>query len=105
MPLTINAPDIEDRLQREAARQGIAPADLAMHLLEEQLPQAKATPTKPVPLTEPAPFHATASVSQWKHAFLEWVQSHDAMNTPRLAPEAFERASFYEDDRHLKRSH
>jgi hypothetical protein len=67
MPLTINAPDIERRLQQEATRQGVSPAELAMHLLEAQLPSAVSLPA------ETAPFHSTASLPEWKRVFLEWV--------------------------------
>jgi uncharacterized membrane protein len=98
MPLTINAPDIERRLQQEATRQGVSPAELAMHLLEAQLPSAVSLPA------ETAPFHSTASLPEWKRVFLEWVQSHEAMNLPQLAPQSLERASFYEDERHLLES-
>lgn len=109
MPLTINAPDVEHRLQQEATKQGISANDLALRLLSAQLPvpetvsleqpsqdAAKRHPEEPseVPL-----FYVTATPDEWSARFDEWVNSHPKREP--LPPEAFERASFYEDERHL----
>jgi hypothetical protein len=99
MLLTINAPEIERRLQQEADKQGVTAADLALRLLETQL----ATPSQ-LSAEERArldrPFHATATQEEWRQGFLDFVGSHNGMNLPQLPPQAFERESFYEDERH-----
>lgn len=112
MPLTINAPDVEHRLQQEATRQGLSADALLLQLLHtylavpQQAPREQASPDanarQPQQATEELPFYATATPEEWEREFLRWVDSHKDMNLPQLPPEAYERASFYEDERHLR---
>lgn len=114
MPLTINAPDVERRLQQEATRQGLSADVLVLHLLQTHLPVPQATqegsqeqaaqnannePIQQAP--EELPFYATATPEEWVARFEEWINSHPKREP--LPPEAYERASFYEDERHLIR--
>lgn len=78
-------PEMVGRLHQAAARKGIAAADYARKLLEEQLLSAEQQ--------EVLPFWATATREEWEQAFDAWVESHNHL--PELPPEAFERASFY----------
>ena len=84
MTLTIElTPELEERLQHEAARQGVASELYARQLLEERL----------LP-TQELPFWARASREEWVKAFNEWMDSHDP-NLPPLPDEAYSRESFY----------
>lgn len=89
MPLLINAPQVEDRLKKAAAKKGIKPTDLAVEILSSQLEQ-EGFPGQ----GEPRPFYETADPEQWVDEFERWVESH-----PRREPlpaNAFDRATFYE---------
>jgi len=85
MLLTIHAPEVENHLQREAARRGVSPDEYARHLLEQHLP----------PRSEEAS-SLEAGVQQWAQRFDAWVNSHERREP--LPEAAFERASFYGGD-------
>lgn len=86
MALTIDlAPEVEERLQREAEKQGLSADAYAQQLIERSLP-----------IEEREPLWETLSPEEWKRQFRAWAASHDATRPP-LPPEAYERASFYGD--------
>ena len=81
MSLTLDlAPGIEAALREEAEREGIEPAQFVTRLIEERVasPRQRLTPE-------------------------EWLRKADAWAAgnrfPVLPDEAYERASFYDDDR------
>jgi hypothetical protein len=86
MTLTIDLPpELEDRLLREAERQGLSASEYTLRLIEQQLPprhEAKKS------------LWETLTPDEWERAFDEYLASHDPTKPP-LPPEAFERASFY----------
>jgi hypothetical protein len=87
MSLVINAPEIEGRLQKEAARRGVTAEAVAVAILTSQLdaehPDAE----------QKAPFYATASAEEWVAAFNRRVDGHPVRQP--LPEDAFSRASFY----------
>ena len=87
MSLTIElAPEVEARLRREAEARGVDPAEYAGQLIQLQLP----TPEQVVGSRS-----AELSPDEWIRQFHEWAETH--RNLPPLPPEAFERASFYDE--------
>ena len=88
MSLTINAPGVEGRLRREAARKGVSAADLAATILSDHLADA------PSPAEAAAPFYDTASPEEWNAEFDAWIQSHEGGVS--LPESAMTRESFYE---------
>jgi len=87
MTLTIDlTPEQEARLQREAARYGLAPAIYAHRLLVESLPPADNPAEGPEPLTDDE-----------FDALLDAMSEGMDPNQPPLAEEATRRASFYGD--------
>jgi hypothetical protein len=85
MTLTLDVtPELENRLRQEAARKGIAAEEYARMLLEERLlngPQdserSKATP------------------EDRKRRLSQWIEANRGL--PALPEEAFQRASFYDE--------
>jgi hypothetical protein len=80
-------PDVERRLRQEAERRGVEADVYAAQLIERQLP--------------PQPDNSDSlwdrlTPEEWKKELRAYVESHDP-TLPPLAPEAYERASFYED--------
>jgi hypothetical protein len=89
MALVIDAPRIENRLNKAAAKKGVKPAELAVEILSDHLgPEGSAKRAAALP------FYATASPDQWVAEFNRWIESHPE-RTP-LAADAFDRATFYE---------
>jgi hypothetical protein len=86
MTLTIDLPpDLEDRLLREAARQGLSASEYTLRLIEQQLPPRQ---------EEKKSLWETLTPDEWERAFDAYLASHDPTKPP-LPPEAFDRASFY----------
>lgn len=86
MTLTIEIPpDLEARLEAEAARRGVDASDYARLILEERLLSGQSKP-----------FWATASKEEWLRAFNQWMDNQDA-TLPPLPDEATRRESFYGD--------
>ena len=100
MLLAIISPDVTRRLQRAALDQGISPTALVEEILEHHLPsaiQGDQTDTAP-PTSGLDSLKAPERIA----LFLNWIESNRSEHLPMLPPEAFERASFYEDERHQK---
>lgn len=86
MTLTIDLPpELEDRLLREAERQGLSASEYTLRLIEQQLPPQQ---------EERKSLWETLTPDEWKREFRAWINTHDATKPP-LPPEALERASFY----------
>jgi hypothetical protein len=77
-------PDVEERLIREAGREGLNAGEYAVRLITRQL--------SPEPRRKS--LMETLSPEEWRREFRAWVESHDPEKPP-LPPEATERASFY----------
>ncbi|MGV3723787.1 MAG: hypothetical protein ACO1SX_23055 [Actinomycetota bacterium] len=77
-------PEVETRLRAAAAREGVDVDVFAQKIIQEHLP-----PASPEALWE------SLSPEDWTRRFEEWVATHS--DWPQLPPEAYERASFYED--------
>ena len=88
MSLVINAPQVEGKLRREAAKRGVTAADYAADILASHLGPQGSDPALI------APFYATATPEQWNSAFDEWVDSHSRRKP--LPESALSRESFYE---------
>jgi hypothetical protein len=87
MSLTIELPEaLEARLREEAGRRGLDTADLARQLIEQLLPE---------PAVQYGYLQRTLTPEEWIRQTREWSESH--RDWPVLPPEAYERASFYED--------
>jgi len=78
-------PEVEVRLRDAAAREGVEVDVFTKNLIQEHLPPA--APTESLWKTLPP--------DEWIKRFEEWVATHS--HWPELPPEAYERASFYED--------
>lgn len=89
MPLMIDAPQVEDRLKKAAAKKGVKPTDLAVEILSSQL-EPEEVPAR----GEPRPFYETATPEQWVAEFDRWVESHPKRQP--LPVNAFDRLTFYE---------
>lgn len=84
MTLTIDIPrELEDRLQEEAGKRGVAAEELARTFLEERL-------------LSPAGDPLWSRPADWERAFDEWIASQDPGRSP-LTDEALGRESFYGD--------
>lgn len=84
MTLTIDIPrELEDRLQEEAERRGVAAEELARTFLEERL-------------LSPAGDPLWTRLEDWEQAFDDWIASQDRERPP-LPDEAMSRDSFYGD--------
>lgn len=82
MTLTIDIPqELEDRLQEEAERRGMAVEELARTFLEERLLSPAESPLWERP-------------EDWERAFDEWIARQDPSRPP-LPAEAISRDSFY----------
>jgi hypothetical protein len=81
-------PELETRLQQEAAKLGMNSHEYARLLIERQLP---ATPSAAGSLWE------TLTPAEWVRAFDEWVNSHDYITAPPIPLEALRRENLYED--------
>jgi tetrahydromethanopterin S-methyltransferase subunit B len=82
MTLTIDIPpELEDRLQEEAGRRGVAAEELARTFLEERL-------------LFPAGDPLWERLADWEQAFDEFIASQDP-HRPPLPDEALSRESFY----------
>ena len=86
--MTINLdlpPDMASRLQEEAARHGLDTAGYVRALVEDTL------------RTAPRRSFGTATKSEWRRAFLAWVDSHRDIIAPSIPSEALRREHLYED--------
>lgn len=82
MTLTIDIPqELENRLQEEAGKRGVAAEELARTFLEERL-------------LSPAERPLWEKPEDWERAFDEWIASQDPSRPP-LPSEAMSRDSFY----------
>jgi hypothetical protein len=77
-------PELEERLVREAEKQGVTASEYALRLIEPQLQRQE----------ERKSLWETLTPDEWKREFRAWIESHDPTKPP-LPPEALERASFY----------
>ena len=86
MSITLNLPpDMEARLQEEAARYGQDAAEYVKALVEDKLrPSARR-------------FYETATKEEWRRAFLAWVNSHRDFTAPPTPLETLQRENLYED--------
>ena len=75
-------PELEDRLQNEAARFGVAVEDYARKLLEERLLDGPRTAAQ-----------AKITPQERKRRLSLWIESNRGL--PMLPEEALQRASFY----------
>ncbi|MCA1568712.1 MAG: hypothetical protein LC803_24315 [Acidobacteria bacterium] len=91
MTLTIDLPPaLEERLQQESAREGLAAEEYARKVLEERL-----LPVVP---------DGAAGVNEERlRSYREWVGSHAGHSAPPLSDEAVSRESIYREreDRQL----
>ena len=87
MSLTINAPVVEGKLRREAAKRGVSAEKYAETILASHL-------TSETPKHAAPPFYATATPDEWIKEFDTWVDSH-SVKEPH-PDHAFSRESFYE---------
>jgi hypothetical protein len=79
-------PELEKRLQEEADKHRMNAHDYVRLLIERNLPpQSSLTQT----------LWNTLSPEEWIREFEAWTESH--RHLPILPPEAYDRASFYED--------
>jgi len=78
-------PEVEVRLRDAAAREGVGVDVFTRNLIQEHLPPA--TPTESL--------WKTLTPEEWIRQTRAWAESH--ADWPELPPEAYERASFYED--------
>lgn len=86
MTLTLELPpEIEIRLRDAAAREGVDVDVFTQKLIREHLPLHQPTESLWNSLTP----------EEWIRQTRAWAETH--ANWPELPPEAFERASFYED--------
>jgi hypothetical protein len=76
-------PEIEKRLEAEAAERGLTTAEYVRAVLERMF----ATPGQ-------APLWMTATKEEWLKAFNTWMDSHDP-TLPPLSEEAISRESIY----------
>lgn len=108
MSLTINAPHLEHRLSQAAQEQRTTPAALAVQLLETLLPSAERAEVQiSESLTsneEHVPSATGHTTAERKTLFHRWLEASRASALPSLSADAFERASFYDDERHFGRS-
>ena len=82
MTLTIDIPpELQGRLQEEAAKRGVAAEELARTFLEERLLSPARSPLWERP-------------EDWERAFDDWIASQDPSRTP-LSEEAMSRDSIY----------
>lgn len=102
MALTIDAPEIEHRLQEEAQRRGMAVEEYLMLLLQDQWARTDPVLNWPISLVQDVersdgttPFYATATTVEWLNAFDRWIDSHTERSP--LPENAFDRSSFYEE--------
>ncbi len=85
MTYTIDlAPELEPRLQEEAARHGQDTKDFLRHVVEERLAAPK----------EERPFYETATAEEWKRELRRMVIHSDA---PPIPQEALRRENMYEE--------
>ena len=100
MTLTIElSPQVEQRLQETAAREGVDPAVYVQRLLENQLvPLDMAAIRKAWEKHEPGVVQESLlgkiPLEEWMKLADEWIASHD--DWPDLPDEAYTRESFYE---------
>lgn len=94
MPLTISSPHLERRLAEAAQEQHTTPAALAVQMLETLLVSSE----------EAVSGSSSSSSSERKALFHRWLEHNQAQGLPSLSPQAFERVSFYDDERHLHAS-
>ncbi len=84
MSLTIELPpDVERRLEDEAARRGIEAGDLAREFIEQQLPAS--------------PDVASMTPQERAEAFRAWVRTHQHIDAPVIPLEALRREYLYDD--------
>ncbi|MCA1568114.1 MAG: hypothetical protein LC803_21215 [Acidobacteria bacterium] len=91
MTLTIDLPPaLEERLQQESAREGLAAEEYARKVLEERL----------LPVV---PDGAAGVNDERLRSYQEWVGSHAGHSAPPLSDEAISRESIYREreDRQL----
>jgi hypothetical protein len=84
-------PELQARLQEEAARRGLAVEECAQRLLEDRLVSPSADGQIPAAL------HETVSAELWKREFRAWVDSHKGLELIPLSDESLRRESIYED--------
>ena len=89
MSLVIDAPQVEGKLRREAAKRGVTAAAYAADILASHLGRQGSDAS-----SAGAPFYATATPEQWNSAFDEWVDSHPQRKP--LPDSALSRESIYE---------
>lgn len=93
MTLTIELPpELDERLQEEAGREGYTAEEYARKLLEERLLTVDGSPSV-----------TSASREERLSAYQGWVNSHAGNNAPPLSDEAISRESIYREreDRQL----
>lgn len=81
------SPDLERRLRREAERRGLDADAYAAQLIERQLPLQQDNADS---------LWNRLTPEEWKKELRAYIESHDP-TLPPLPPEAYERASFYEE--------
>lgn len=93
MTLTIDLPPaLEEKLRSESTREGVAPEEFALKVLEERLSHGEEGASTP-----------TADAEARLRAFDEWVGGHAGRSAPPLTDEAVGRDSIYRgrEDRQL----
>jgi hypothetical protein len=86
MTLTLELPpEVETRLRDAAAREGVEVDVFTRNLIQQHLPSAPSTDS----------LWRELSPEEWVRQTREFAESH--AHWPDLPPEAYERASFYED--------
>ena len=82
------SPELERRLEQEAARHGLSMSEYVRIVLEQQV--------QFVPFSGSQPFHASATPAEWEAAFRQWAAGHETTSDP-VPLEALRREHLYED--------
>jgi len=89
MGLTIELPgELEERLRRSAAEEGMDVRDYTRHLIEQGLAADRETPG--------SLWHSLGA-TEWCRRFQEWAVSHAHSTAPVIPLEALRREHLYED--------
>ena len=92
MTVTIElSPEIQARLEEEAARQGLDVERFIRSMIEQHFVDQVKLPDNQ------RPFHERASAAEWTREFLAWVDSHKDLKLIPLSNESLRREYMYED--------
>jgi hypothetical protein len=78
-------PDVEARLDAQAAERGVAPADYALQILETNLPLVRETASAPVSSSQDAASSTDAIEDPTISLLRQWREEREAMTPEELA--------------------